>query len=97
MHLVYCPLVHTLAAHCCNRGTTLTTWTLPNRTLGGIHGIPRVHFKGRQGDYYIMVGTLLRMMLILPNKHVQLPGTEPFDRQHRHCSLLIEHRSRQMK
>jgi hypothetical protein len=30
--------------------------TLANRTLGGIHGIPRVHFKGRQGDYYIMVG-----------------------------------------
>ncbi len=25
------------------------------RTLGGIHGIPRVHYKGRQGDYYIMV------------------------------------------
>lgn len=24
-------------------------------TLGGIHGVPRVHFKGRQGDYYVMV------------------------------------------
>ncbi|RWV94763.1 hypothetical protein GW17_00042668 [Ensete ventricosum] len=24
-------------------------------TLGGIHGVPRVHYKGRQGDYYIMV------------------------------------------
>jgi len=23
--------------------------------LGGSHGVPRVHFKGRQGDYYIMV------------------------------------------
>ena len=23
--------------------------------LGGIHGVPKVHFKGRQGDYYIMV------------------------------------------
>lgn len=26
------------------------------RSLGGVHGIPKVHFKGRQGDYYIMVG-----------------------------------------
>ena len=26
-----------------------------NSTLGGSHGVPRVHFKGRQGDYYIMV------------------------------------------
>ncbi|RWW85643.1 hypothetical protein BHE74_00005654 [Ensete ventricosum] len=24
-------------------------------TLGGIHSIPRVHYKGRQGGYYIMV------------------------------------------
>jgi hypothetical protein len=24
-------------------------------SLGGIHGIPRVHYKGRQGDYYVMV------------------------------------------
>lgn len=24
-------------------------------TLGGSHGIPRVHYKGRQGDYYVMV------------------------------------------
>lgn len=23
--------------------------------LGGSHGIPRVHYKGRQSDYYIMV------------------------------------------
>ncbi|GLU14440.1 hypothetical protein SLE2022_310100 [Rubroshorea leprosula] len=28
-------------------------------TLGGSHGIPRVHFKGRQGDYYIMVMDML--------------------------------------
>ena len=26
-----------------------------NQSLGGIHGIPRVHYKGRQGDYYVMV------------------------------------------
>lgn len=23
--------------------------------LGGSHGVPRVHYKGRQGDYYVMV------------------------------------------
>ncbi|XVE88824.1 hypothetical protein DITRI_Ditri19aG0099500 [Diplodiscus trichospermus] len=28
-------------------------------TLGGSHGIPRVHYKGRQGDYYIMVMDML--------------------------------------
>jgi hypothetical protein len=27
----------------------------PIRSLGGVHGIPKVHYKGRQGDYYIMV------------------------------------------
>lgn len=24
-------------------------------TLGGSHGVPRAHYKGRQGDYYVMV------------------------------------------
>ncbi|PKA54593.1 hypothetical protein AXF42_Ash000428 [Apostasia shenzhenica] len=23
-------------------------------TLGGIHGVPRVYYKGQQGDYYVM-------------------------------------------
>jgi hypothetical protein len=23
--------------------------------LGGTHGVPKVHYKGRQGDYYVMV------------------------------------------
>ncbi|KAL8504065.1 hypothetical protein ACS0TY_022702 [Phlomoides rotata] len=27
--------------------------------IGGSHGIPRVHYKGRQGDYYIMVMDML--------------------------------------
>ncbi|KAL8107208.1 hypothetical protein AgCh_023862 [Apium graveolens] len=27
--------------------------------LGGIHGVPRVHYKGKQGDYYIMVMDML--------------------------------------
>ncbi|KAL1830631.1 hypothetical protein DCAR_0100558 [Daucus carota subsp. sativus] len=28
-------------------------------SLGGSHGVPRVHYKGRQGDYYIMVMDML--------------------------------------
>eukprot|EP00217_Crustomastix_stigmatica_P003297 CAMPEP_0183797840 /NCGR_PEP_ID=MMETSP0803_2-20130417/17234_1 /TAXON_ID=195967 /ORGANISM="Crustomastix stigmata, Strain CCMP3273" /LENGTH=604 /DNA_ID=CAMNT_0026042513 /DNA_START=90 /DNA_END=1904 /DNA_ORIENTATION=- len=28
-------------------------------SLGGTHGVPKVHFKGRQGDYYVMVMDLL--------------------------------------
>lgn len=24
-------------------------------TLGGSHGVPKVHYKGKQGDYYVMV------------------------------------------
>jgi hypothetical protein len=24
-------------------------------TLSGSHGVPRVHYKGRQGDHYVMV------------------------------------------
>ena len=26
------------------------------RALGNIPGVPKVHYKGRQGDFYIMVG-----------------------------------------
>ncbi|KAK4772340.1 hypothetical protein SAY86_014115 [Trapa natans] len=37
----------------CNYGPPYE-WQIYN-TLGGIHGVPRAHFKGRQGDYYIMV------------------------------------------
>ncbi|XP_052181686.1 casein kinase 1-like protein HD16 [Diospyros lotus] len=28
-------------------------------TLGGSHGVPQVHYKGRQGDYYVMVMDML--------------------------------------
>ncbi|KAK8938742.1 Casein kinase I isoform delta-like [Platanthera zijinensis] len=28
-------------------------------TLSGIHGVPRVHYTGRQGDYYVMVMDML--------------------------------------
>ncbi|KAJ8561294.1 hypothetical protein K7X08_027484 [Anisodus acutangulus] len=41
----------------CNYGPPYE-WQVYN-ALGGSHGIPRVHFKGRQGDYYIMVMDML--------------------------------------
>ncbi|XP_073222830.1 casein kinase 1-like protein HD16 isoform X2 [Cicer arietinum] len=28
-------------------------------TPGGSHGIPKVHYKGRQGEYYVMVMDIL--------------------------------------
>jgi aromatic ring hydroxylase len=31
------------------------SWNVLSSSLGGIHGVPKVHYKGRQGDYYIMV------------------------------------------
>ncbi|KAK9075621.1 hypothetical protein SSX86_003947 [Deinandra increscens subsp. villosa] len=41
----------------CNHGPPYE-WQVYN-VLGGSHGVPRVHFKGRQGDYYIMVMDML--------------------------------------
>ncbi|OAY76608.1 Casein kinase I isoform delta-like [Ananas comosus] len=41
----------------CNYGPPYE-WQVYN-TLGGIHGVPRVHYKGRQGDYYVMVMDML--------------------------------------
>ncbi|KAF5797052.1 putative protein kinase CK1-CK1-Pl family [Helianthus annuus] len=41
----------------CNYGPPYE-WQVYN-VLGGSHGVPRVHFKGRQGDYYIMVMDML--------------------------------------
>ncbi|XP_059284191.1 casein kinase 1-like protein HD16 isoform X1 [Lycium ferocissimum] len=41
----------------CNYGPPYE-WQVYN-ALGGSHGIPRVHYKGRQGDYYIMVMDML--------------------------------------
>ncbi|KAB2008044.1 hypothetical protein ES319_D10G071700v1 [Gossypium barbadense] len=41
----------------CNYGPP-HEWQVYN-TLGGSHGIPRVHYKGRQGDYYVMVMDML--------------------------------------
>ncbi|CAI0409858.1 unnamed protein product [Linum tenue] len=37
----------------CNYGPPYE-WQVYN-TLGGSYGVPRVHFKGRHGDYYVMV------------------------------------------
>ncbi|XP_038986299.1 casein kinase 1-like protein HD16 [Phoenix dactylifera] len=41
----------------CNYGPPYE-WQVYN-ILGGIHGVPRVHYKGRQGDYYVMVMDML--------------------------------------
>ncbi|XP_059640964.1 casein kinase 1-like protein HD16 isoform X2 [Cornus florida] len=41
----------------CNYGPPYE-WQVYN-TLGGSHGVPRVHYKGRHGDYYIMVMDML--------------------------------------
>lgn len=41
--------------HCCMNIITYSIFFLFCSALGGSHGVPRVHYKGRQGDYYIMV------------------------------------------
>ncbi|BFG18518.1 hypothetical protein CerSpe_047920 [Prunus speciosa] len=41
----------------CNYGPPYE-WQIYN-ALGGSHGVPRVHYKGRQADYYIMVMDML--------------------------------------
>eukprot|EP00271_Cylindrocystis_brebissonii_P002201 TRINITY_DN1260_c0_g1_i1.p1 TRINITY_DN1260_c0_g1~~TRINITY_DN1260_c0_g1_i1.p1 ORF type:complete len:901 (-),score=190.50 TRINITY_DN1260_c0_g1_i1:111-2813(-) len=41
----------------CNNGPPYE-WQVYS-TLGGSHGVPRVHYKGRQGDHYIMVMDML--------------------------------------
>ncbi|XWS17690.1 hypothetical protein CRYUN_Cryun33cG0089000 [Craigia yunnanensis] len=41
----------------CNYGPPYE-WQVYN-ALGGSHGVPRVHYKGRQGEYYIMVMDML--------------------------------------
>lgn len=41
----------------CNYGPPYE-WQVYN-ILGGNHGVPRVHYKGRQGDYYVMVMDML--------------------------------------
>ncbi|KAF8696391.1 hypothetical protein HU200_037302 [Digitaria exilis] len=33
-------------------------WTVYS-AIGGIHGVPRVHYKGRQGEYFVMVMDML--------------------------------------
>lgn len=41
----------------CNYGPPYE-WQVYN-VLGGSHGVPRVHYKGRQGDWYVMVMDIL--------------------------------------
>ncbi|KAG5566191.1 hypothetical protein RHGRI_001956 [Rhododendron griersonianum] len=41
----------------CNYGPPYE-WQVYN-TLGGSHGVPRVHYKGKQGDYFVMVMDML--------------------------------------
>ncbi|MBA0609897.1 hypothetical protein Godav_010825 [Gossypium davidsonii] len=41
----------------CNYGPPYE-WQVYN-ALGGSHGVPKVHYKGRQGDYYVMVMDML--------------------------------------
>ncbi|KAK4269324.1 hypothetical protein QN277_022495 [Acacia crassicarpa] len=41
----------------CNYGPPYEWQVYTN--LGGSHGVPRVHYKGKQGDYYIMVMDML--------------------------------------
>ncbi|CAM8916536.1 unnamed protein product [Rhodiola kirilowii] len=41
----------------CNRGPP-NEWQVYT-TLGGSHGVPRLHYKGRLGDFYIMVMDML--------------------------------------
>ncbi|KAL2940095.1 Casein kinase 1-like protein HD16 [Bienertia sinuspersici] len=45
----------------CNYGPPYE-WQVYN-ALGGSHGVPRVHYKGRQGDYYVMVMDMLGLSL----------------------------------
>jgi hypothetical protein len=34
-------------------------------TLSGNHGVPRVHYKGKQGDFYIMVMDMYSFVLYI--------------------------------
>lgn len=45
---------------------------LLNSTLGGSHGVPKVHYKGRQGDYYVMVCSSILSTLYLHYESYEL-------------------------
>lgn len=62
-HLSSLCLQHCYAFFGCSRHV----WLIRS-SLGGIHGIPRVHYKGRQGDYYVMVSDLQAAALIMAGK-----------------------------
>ena len=46
------------------------------RALGNIPGIPKVHYKGRQGDYYIMVCCAACMLWLAGVANWPCPGPE---------------------
>ncbi|KAL2655644.1 hypothetical protein AAZX31_04G083100 [Glycine max] len=60
----------------CNYGPP-HEWQVYN-ALGGSHGVPRVHYKGRQGDYYIMVMDILGPSLwdVWNNNNPHMMSTE---------------------
>ena len=47
--------LRSVKCQCVNAQAMCEHCRAPCSSLGGIHGIPRVHYKGRQGDYYVMV------------------------------------------
>lgn len=54
------------------------------RSLGGVHGIPKVHYKGRQGDYYIMVSHISNS-----NYWLQRSNLLYRSRPHLRCSFCV--------
>ena len=54
----------------CNYGPPYE-WSVYSSSLGSIHGIPRVHYKGRQGDYYVMVGYSHTFVLLVLSKNLR--------------------------
>lgn len=39
-------------------------------SLGGVPGVPKVHFKGRQGEYYVMVSAVCLELLRVTGLHL---------------------------
>ena len=40
-------------------------------SLGGVPGVPKVHFKGRQGEYYVMVSGVWLQLVHMAGLHVR--------------------------
>lgn len=53
-------------------------------SLGGVPGVPKVHFKGRQGEYYVMVSAVCPQLVYMTHLHVLSAAC----REHfQHCRL----------